>query len=278
MFQNVPLGRNRHHEQSARPAPQLRRQCRDRGRRDPPRGCPGGRAARERTRSARPQDGQRRYRGRSPGAQVRPDHRLRLEADPAGAMGARAQLRDAGLRARLSLQRGRAAGRVPAGSGAGDVPGLSARQRQDRHAQLSRHSDLGELLGDGRAPDRARGRAVGNAGGLSQRRRHHSARARHGLRHGGEGRGLRDAQAHAMGLCRQSQHGRRHHGRAGLRGFPDRPHEGGIRRRRKRSVPEHDDPGDRRHAQDRRGRARARRRRCCRSSTRRNARRRRRAN
>ena len=40
----------------------------------------------------------------------------------------------------------------------------------------------------------------------------------------------------------------------------------------------HDDPGDRRHAQDRRGRARSASRRCCRSSTRRSARRRRRAN
>ena len=102
----------------------------------------------------------------------------------------------------------------PARRAAGDLRGLSPRQRQDRHAQLSRRADLGELLGDGRAPDRARGRALRHARGLSQRRRRHPARARHRLRHGREGRGLRGAEAHAMGLCRQSQHGRRHHGRA----------------------------------------------------------------
>ncbi len=45
----------------------------------------------------------------------------------------------------------------------------------------------------------------------------------------GKGEGFETLEAHAMGLCRQSQHGRRHHGRAGLRSVPDRPHEGGIR-------------------------------------------------
>ena len=104
------------------------------------------------------------------------------------------------------------------------------------------------------------------------------ARARHRLRHGRQGRRLRRAEAHPMGLCRQSQHGRRHHGRARLRSVPDRAHEGGIRHRRERAVPVDDDPGDRRHAQDRRGRASRGSRRCCRSSTRRGARRGRRAN
>ena len=44
---------------------------------------------------------------------------------------------------------------------------------------------------------------------LSAYRRRHSARPRHRLRHGGQGRGIRDLQAHAMGLCRQSQYRRR---------------------------------------------------------------------
>ena len=51
------------------------------------------------------------------------------------------------------------------------------------------------------------GRALGHARRLPQCRRRHRARARHGLRHGRQGRGLRRAQAHAMGLRRQSQHG-----------------------------------------------------------------------
>ncbi len=41
----------------------------------------------------------------------------------------------------------------------------------------------------------------------------------------GQGRGLRHSEAHAMGLCRQSQYGRRADGRARLRDLPDRPHE-----------------------------------------------------
>ena len=92
---------------------------------------------------------------------------------------------------------------------------------------------------------------------LSQCRRHHPAGARQWLRHGRQGRRLRGAEAHAMGLCRQSQHGRRHHGGPGLRDVPDRPLEGGVRHRRERPLPLHDHSGDRRHAQDGRGRPRA---------------------
>ncbi len=166
-------------------------------------------------------------------------------------------MRAARFPARLSLLRGRAAGQRAACRAAGDLRGLSARQRQDGRAQLSGHSHLGELLGDGGADHRARGGKAGAARRLSQRRRRHPAGPRHRLRHGRQGRGVRGAEAHAMGLRRQSQHGRRHHGGPGLRGVPDRPHERGIRHRRERSVSLHDDPGDRRHAQDRRGRARS---------------------
>ncbi len=80
--------------------------------------------------------------------------------------------------------------------------GYKRDKRQDRHAQLSRRADLGELLGDGRAPDRARSRALRHSRRLSQRRRHHSARARHRLRHGLQGRRVRGPEAHAMGLRR----------------------------------------------------------------------------
>ncbi len=54
-----------------------------------------------------------------------------------------------------------------------------------------------------------------------------------------------------MGLRHASQSRRRLDGRARLRGVPDRPHEGRIRTGRGRSFPDHDDPGDRRHAERR---------------------------
>ena len=40
-------------------------------------------------------------------------------------------------------------------------------------------------------------------------------------------------------------------GRPRLRGVPDRPHEGGLWPGRGRPLPDHDDPGDRRHRKDR---------------------------
>ena len=117
--------------------------------------------------------------------------------------------------------------------------------------------DLGELLGDRGAADRARGRAFRHARRLSPCRRRHRARPRRRLRHGLEGRRLRHARAHAVGLRRQSQHGRRFDGRARLRGVPDRPDEGRARPEGGRPLPEPDDPGQRRHAQGGRSGARA---------------------
>ena len=192
---------------------------------------------------------------RRAGPQVRPDHRLRLEADRARANGCTSTIaRCRNSRATIISRRRAAEAILPVAEQATFQGYRRANGKAGTRNYLG-DPDLGELLGDGGAPDRPRGRALGHAGRLSQRRRRHRARARHRLRHGREGRGLRDAQAHAMGLRRQSQHRGRRAGRARLRGVPDRPHERGIRRRRGRLVPEHDDPGDRRHAQDRRGRA-----------------------
>ena len=87
-------------------------------------------------------------------------------------------------RATIIFARTRGRQTDPAGREPGDLPGLPPRQRQGGHAQLSRHPHLGELLGDRGAADRARGRAVGHARRLSQRRRRHRARPRHRLRHG----------------------------------------------------------------------------------------------
>ncbi len=79
-----------------------------------------------------------------------------------------------------------------------------------------------------------------------------AVRARHRLRACGLWRGLRRAAADPVGLRDARQSRRRADGRARLRGVPDRPHEGGIRAGRGRSLPDHDDPGDRRHQEDRR--------------------------
>ena len=93
-------------------------------------------------------------RRRRAGRQVRPDHRLRQPADRRRRLGARAQLQH-GARARR-LRRATttspraAADRLRAGRRARDVRGLPALQRQGRHAQLSRHPDQRELLGDRR--------------------------------------------------------------------------------------------------------------------------------
>ena len=154
--------------------------------------------------------------------QVRPDHRLRLEAHRAGRLGARAQCRDARLRARLPLRRGRAAGGDPARRRAGDLPGLPPRQRQGRHPQLHRHPHLGELLGHGGALHGRGDQPLRPAGRLSQHRRRHPARAGRRLRARREGRGLRDPQAHAVGLRHQPERRRRGDGGPGLRGLPDR--------------------------------------------------------
>ena len=138
-----------------------------------------------------------------------------------------------------------------------DLRGLSAAERQDRHAQLHRHPHLGELLGLGRRIHRRRGQPLRHPRRLSGNRRRGRVRARHRLRHGGLWRGLRRAAAHAMGLRHPSQSRRRADGRARLRGVPDRPHERRIRPGRRRSLPDHDHPGDRRHQKDGRAGRRA---------------------
>ena len=89
---------------------------------------------------------------------------------------------------------------------------------------------------------------------LPQRRRRRLVRARHGLRAGRLGRGLRGAGAHAMGLRRPSQSRRRAGGGPGLRGVPDRAPQEQVRPDRGRQLPHHDHPGHRRHQEDHRGR------------------------
>ena len=210
--------------------------------------------------SLRPQGRQPRHRARRPGRQVRPDHRLRVEADRARRLGPRAQLRHGPgarrLRARLPVRAGRAARERPAGRGAGDLPGLSPRQRQGRHAQLYRHPDQRELLDHGRRLHRQGDRTLGRPRRLSQHRRHRGAEAGQWLRHRLSRRHLRHAEEDDLGLCDQPEHGRRHHGRARLRGLPDPALQGGLRRHRERDLPHHDDPGSRRYAQDGGGRRR----------------------
>ena len=83
----------------------------------------------------------------------------------------------------------------------------------------------------------------------------------------GKGEGFEVLAPHAMGLRRQSQHGRRGDDRPRLRGVPDRPDEGGAPSRGERPLQHPDDPGDRRHAQVDRGGRSSGSRRCCRSST-----------
>ena len=152
--------------------------------------------------------------------------------------------------------RGRACREHPAGRGTGDLPGLSPRQRQGRHAQLCRHPDLGELLDHGRRLHRQGDRALRHPRRLSQHRRHRRAEAGQWLRHRLSRRDLRHAEEDHLGLCHQPEHGRRGHGRPRLRGFPDSALQGGLRRPGERDVPHHDDPGGRRHEEDRRGRRR----------------------
>ncbi len=84
----------------------------------------------------------------------------------------------------------------------------------------------------------------------------------------GQGRGLRRARAHAVGLCRPPQPRRRLDRGARLRGVPDRAAQGEIRPDRGRQLPHHDDPGHRRHEEDHRGRRGPQSGRCCRSRTR----------
>ena len=173
-------------------------------------------------------------------------------------VGSRAQLRGEGIRARLPFRRGRAPRGHIASRRSADIRGVSAAEWQGRDAQLYRDPHFGELLGDRRAPDRKGSRTFGNSRRLSRHRRNHRAGAWHGMRDRREGRGLRRLDANPMGLCRESQHRRDVDGRSWLRSVPDRPHEGGVRRRRGRGVPKPHNSGDGRHAEDGRSWRRAR--------------------
>ena len=134
--------------------------------------------------------------------------------------------------------------------------GFKRAERAGGDAQLCRHPHLGELLDHGRGVHRQGDRALGHPRRLSQHRRHRRAEAGQRLRHRLSRRDLRHAQEDHLGLCDQPEHGRRDHGRARLRGVPDPQAQGSLRRHRERDVPHHDDPGDRRHAEDGRGRRR----------------------
>ncbi len=134
------------------------------------------------------------------GAQIRPDHRLCHGADRAGRVGAHAERRDARFRARLSIRRGREATTRCCRPNCARPSRAMCGRGQDRHAQLHRHSHLGELLGLRGALHRARGGALRRARRSSRNRRRGGVRARHRLRARGEGRGLRCAPAHAVGL------------------------------------------------------------------------------
>ena len=87
-----------------------------------------------------------RHRGRGAGPEVRPDHRLRLAADPRRGVGPRPQRQGRPVRARLRL-RHRAARRSADGRAA-DLPGLPPPRRAGRHAELRRGHQHGELLGE----------------------------------------------------------------------------------------------------------------------------------
>ncbi len=169
---------------------------------------------------------------------------------PPGRLDPRAQHRHAGFRPRLCLRRGGEARGHPAARPAGHLPGLPPRQRQGRHPQLHRHPDLRELLGHRGRLHRRGGEALRHAEGLSQHRRHRGAEDGQWLRRRFPRRHLRHPQAHGLGLCHQSQHGRRAHGGPRLRGLPDPALQGSLQRHRERNLPDHDDPGNRRHPED----------------------------
>ena len=146
--------------------------------------------------------------------------------------------------------------RGAAAGAARDLRGLCAAERQGRHAQLYRRPHLGELLGLA-SPASSPRRSTAPACSTTIRSIDGVVPFVHGTGCGmaAQGRGLRRAAAHAMGLRHPSQPRRRADGRARLRGVPDRPHEGGIRPGRGRHLPDHDHPGDRRHQEDRRATA-----------------------
>ena len=116
---------------------------------------------------------------------------------------------------------------VPA-SRARDIRRFPALQRQGRDAQLSRHPDQRELLGDRRQIHGAGNHALRHPRRLSDHRRRRAVRPRHRLRDGPQGRRLRRAAPDAMGIHVQPESRRRIAGRPRLRSLPDRPHEGSL--------------------------------------------------
>ncbi len=147
---------------------------------------------------------------RRAGAQIRPDHRLCVEATIAP--GDWVHEHNVGLhdfaRDYRFAEDARNDEMLPPEPRA-TFEGYVRAERQDRHAQLYRHPHLGELLGLGREVHRRGGQPLGHARRLSRDRRRGAVRARHRLRHGGLRRRLRRAAPHAMGLCHPSQSGRR---------------------------------------------------------------------
>ncbi len=77
------------------------------------------------------------------------------------------------------------------------------------------------------------------------------------------------SEAHHLGLCHQSEHGRGDHGGARLRRLPDPEIQGSLPCGGKRYLPHHDHPGNRRHAKRRLKPALPRSRICCQRSMRR---------
>ena len=207
---------------------------RDSSRRCRPRGY-GGRA-----RAARPQDGERR-RSRT-GAPVRKFGQIigfAAKPDRARRMGARAQCRHARFRARLSLRRSRAeGGHCCPRSSAPLSRAIRAPERQDRHAKLHRRSDFGELLGLGRTFIAQAVERSGILERLSHDRRRHRARPWHRLRLARRARASRCSNAPNGATPRNPKCRGRRDGRARLRGVPDRPHEGRLRSRRERHLPD----------------------------------------
>ena len=121
-----------------------------------------------------------------------------------------------------TVRRGGAAGEHPAGRGAATFEGF-----RRANGKVGTRNYLGILTSVNCSATVARfiAEEINRSGILDdypEHRRRRAVRARHRLRHGPEGRRLRGAAAHAVGLCHQSQSRRRAAGRARLRGVPDR--------------------------------------------------------
>ena len=149
---------------------------------------------------------------------------------------------------------------------AGDVPGLSPRQRQGRHAQLCRHPHLGELLGHRRRLHRRGDRALRHPRRLSQHRRRHRAQAGTGCVVDYRGDIFDMLKRTTWGYATNPNMGGVLMVGLGCEGFQIPRFKEAYGVDRERDLPHHDDPGDGRHPQDGGGRRRGGARPCCRSS------------